>query len=99
MLKERRRLWFSLSFSLTCLTKFQPVIIAPFVLLYVLWDPEHPPTAQGGIYDRARNRSDEIAASLQIKRAPSVRVVYQMFQGTKVPWHNGTFCSPSAFCC
>ena len=63
MLKERRRLWFCLSFSLTCLTKFQPVIIAPFVLLYVLGIQSlHQPR-------NARKRSDEITASLQIKRA------------------------------
>lgn len=36
MLKERRWLWFSLFFTLTCLTKWQPIIIAPFLLLYVL---------------------------------------------------------------
>jgi hypothetical protein len=35
MLKERQWLWFSLSFAVACLTKWQPLIIAPFVLLYI----------------------------------------------------------------
>jgi hypothetical protein len=36
MLKERRWLWFSIAFTLTCLTKYQPLMIAPFLFLYLL---------------------------------------------------------------
>jgi hypothetical protein len=36
MLEERRWVWFSLFFALTCLTKWQPLIIGPYILLYVL---------------------------------------------------------------
>jgi hypothetical protein len=36
MLEERRWLWFSLSFLVATLIKWQPIIIAPFCLLYIL---------------------------------------------------------------
>ncbi len=36
MLQRRRWGWFSLFFALTCLTKWQPLIIAPFITLYCL---------------------------------------------------------------
>jgi hypothetical protein len=36
LLKERRWAWFSLVFALTCLTKWQPLIIAPFMVVYLL---------------------------------------------------------------
>lgn len=36
MLEERRWLWFSLSFVVATLIKWQPMIIAPFCLLYIL---------------------------------------------------------------
>ena len=36
MLKEGRWLWFSLSFAVGALIKWQPMIIAPFCLLYIL---------------------------------------------------------------
>ncbi len=35
-LKERRPTFFGLSFAVTCLVKFQPIIIAPFFLLYIM---------------------------------------------------------------
>jgi Gpi18-like mannosyltransferase len=36
MLEERRWLWFSLSFGVAALIKWQPIIIAPFCSLYIL---------------------------------------------------------------
>jgi hypothetical protein len=36
MLKERRLLWFTVFFTLSCLTKAPPLIIAPFIALYIL---------------------------------------------------------------
>ena len=36
MLKERRWMWFSIFFTLSCLTKYQPLIIGPFLLIYIL---------------------------------------------------------------
>jgi Gpi18-like mannosyltransferase len=36
MLQERRLLWFSVFFTLSFLTKWQPIILAPFVGLYAL---------------------------------------------------------------
>ena len=35
-LKQRRLLLFTLCYSIACLTKWQPLIIAPFILLYIL---------------------------------------------------------------
>ena len=35
-LKQRKLLLFTLCFSVACLTKWQPLIIAPFILLYIL---------------------------------------------------------------
>jgi len=36
MLQERRLLWFSVFFTISLLTKWQPIIIAPFIGLYIL---------------------------------------------------------------
>jgi hypothetical protein len=41
MLKERRWGWFSVFYAITCLTKWQPVLIAPFIALYIL-GIQHP---------------------------------------------------------
>jgi hypothetical protein len=41
MLKERRWGWFSLFYGITCLIKWQPVLIAPFIALYIL-GVDHP---------------------------------------------------------
>jgi hypothetical protein len=41
MLKERRWGWFSVFYALSCLTKWQPVLIAPFIALYIL-NIQHP---------------------------------------------------------
>ena len=41
-LKQRKLLFFTVCFTIACLTKWQPLIIAPFILLYILdvkqWD-------------------------------------------------------------
>jgi hypothetical protein len=39
-LKVRKWIWFTVFFVITCLTKWQPVIIAPFIALYIL-DIQH----------------------------------------------------------
>jgi hypothetical protein len=36
MLRKRRLLWFSVFFTLSFLTKWQPILIAPFIMLYAL---------------------------------------------------------------
>jgi hypothetical protein len=36
MLKEHRWGWFSLFYALSCLTKWQPILIAPMIALYIL---------------------------------------------------------------
>jgi hypothetical protein len=40
MLKERRYFWFAALYTLTCLIKWQPILIAPFIAVYLLGVPD-----------------------------------------------------------
>jgi hypothetical protein len=41
MLKEKRWGWFSVFYAVSCLTKWQPILIAPFIAVYIL-GIQHP---------------------------------------------------------
>lgn len=61
-LKTRRLSLFTLFYSLTCLIKWQPLIIAPFILLYLLKIPvPDDPKAQSG-FERGGVRSKVLYA-------------------------------------
>jgi Gpi18-like mannosyltransferase len=73
MLKEGRWLWFSLLFALATLIKWQPMIIAPFCLLYILGIHDIrklPQVDYAGLFGKVVAPSAVLTASMLVAFGP-----------------------------
>jgi hypothetical protein len=73
MLKEGRWLWFSLSFAVGALIKWQPMIIAPFCLLYILGVDDIrklPEVDYAGLFGKAVAPAAILTASMLVAFGP-----------------------------